>query len=184
VIVISGPSGAGKGTLIREVVRRVPAIRTAVSATTRERRPGEVDGREYHFMSPDDFERLVAEGAFLEHAEYAGNRYGTLRGEVEHTLADGRWVILEIELVGARAIREALPDSASVFIAPPSFAELDRRLRDRGTDSGGEIDRRLEVARDELAAEDEFDHVIVNADRGSAADELEAVVKAIVGEGA
>jgi guanylate kinase len=180
VIVISGPSGAGKGTLIREVVRRVPAITIAVSATTRERRPGEVDGREYHFVSPDDFQRLVGEGAFLEHAEYAGNRYGTLRGEVERTLAGGRWVILEIELAGARAIRETLPDSASVFIAPPSLAELDRRLRDRGTDSGKEIDRRLEVARGELAAEDEFDHVIVNADRRSAADQLEAVVLAIV----
>ena len=148
----------------------------AVSATTRERRPGEVDGREYHFLSEAQFERLVTEGEFVEHVRYAGNRYGTLRGEIDRQLAEGRSVILEIELEGARALRHELADSVSIFIAPPSLDELAARLRRRATDTDDEIERRLATSRRELAAMDEFDHRITNGDVDAAADELRAII--------
>ena len=164
---MTGPSGVGKGTLIRELCREFPEARLSVSATTRAPRSGEVDGRDYHFLSPGDFDRRVEAGEFLEHATYAGNRYGTLRSEVE----DGP-VVLEIEVQGARQVRAALPESVQVFIAPPSTDELRARLLERGTDSPETITRRLEVAEEELAAQDEFDHVIVNDDLNEAVREL------------
>ena len=164
---MTGPSGVGKGTLIRELCREFPEARLSVSATTRGPRSGEVDGRDYHFLSPEDFDRRVEAGEFLEHATYAGNRYGTLRSEVE----DGP-VVLEIEVQGARQVRAALPDSVQVFIAPPSTDELRARLLERGTDSPETIRRRLEVAEEELRAQDEFPHVIVNDDLGEAVREL------------
>ena len=152
-----------------------------MSATTRGRRPGERDGEDYHFLAPEEFARRVDAGEFLEHVEYAGNRYGTLRGEVERNLAEGRSVVLEIELAGARRVRRMLPDAVSVFIAPPSFDELERRLARRAPDSPAEIARRIEVSRWELEAVDEFGHVIVNADRAEATDELERVVRVAIG---
>jgi guanylate kinase len=139
-------------------------------------RPGEVDGVDYHFMSEAAFANAVVDGAFLEHVRYAGNRYGTLRREVDSHLAAGRSVVVEIELEGARAIRTLVPDAVTVFIAPPSMAELERRLADRNTDSAGEIATRLEVSRHELAAMDEFDHCVVNDDLETAADALAAIV--------
>lgn len=169
---VSGPSGAGKGTLIRGALDRVPDLAVAVSATTRAMRPGEVDGREYHFMSRAEFARLVEQGAFLEHAEFAGNRYGTLSSELDRIMGTGRSVILEIELQGARNVRRERPDCVSVFIEPPSLDELARRLRHRATDAEEEIEARLEVARTEMSARDEFDHVILNDDVGRATDEL------------
>jgi guanylate kinase len=181
VIIVSGPSGAGKGTLIEAVLRRFPELSVAVSATTRPMRPGEVDGREYHFLVPDEFERRVAAGAFLEHVTYAGNRYGTLAEEVEGRVAAGRSVLLEIELEGARAVRQRLPESVAVFIAPPSMDELGRRLRDRGTEDEADIARRLEVGRAEIAAIEEFDEIIVNADVPTAAAELAMVVERATG---
>ncbi|HOT23460.1 MAG TPA: guanylate kinase [Thermoleophilia bacterium] len=173
---ISGPSGAGKGTVIALLRRRLGGLSLAVSATTRAPRPGEVDGREYHFMTRDEFEREVAAGAFLEWVEYSGALYGTLRREVEDKLARGDDVLLEIELRGARAVRRAMPEAVLVFIAPPSLDELGRRLRGRGTESDEAVARRLEIAAGELAAADEFDHVVVNDDAERAAAELAAII--------
>jgi guanylate kinase len=153
-----------------------------VSATTRRRRPGESDGVEYHFLTPEEFERRVAEGAFLEHVEYAGNRYGTLRSEVERILGAGSSPLVEIELAGARAVRQAVPEALSIFIAPPSMAELGRRLERRATNTEGEIAARLATSRLELEAMDEFDHVIVNEDVARAAEELAAAIAEGAGE--
>ncbi len=174
---VSGPSGAGKGTLIRGALEQVPALAVAVSCTTRAMRPGEIDGREYHFMSRAEFARLVDQGAFLEHAEFAGNRYGTLASELDRILDGGRSVILEIELQGARNVRALRPDSISIFIAPPSLEELGRRLRERATDADEEIAERLEVARVEMGAESEFDHQILNDDASRATHELVKIIR-------
>jgi guanylate kinase len=174
VLVVTGPSGVGKGTLIRALCRHFPDLRLSVSATTRPPRSGEVNGRDYHFLSPDDFEKRVQEGDFLEHATYAGNRYGTLRSETEDDP-----VVLEIEVQGARQVREAMPDAIQVFIAPPSTEALRERLLDRGTDSPEVIRKRLEVAEEELGAQQEFNHVIVNDDLDRAVQELVDLVARI-----
>lgn len=174
---VSGPSGAGKGTVIRGVLERVDGLALAVSATTRAPRDGEVDGRDYRFLTPEEFERRVAAGDFLEHVSYAGNRYGTLYEEIERHLDAGRSVLVEIELRGARAVRRAIPEALLVFIAPPSPAELQRRLEMRGTDTPQEIAARMQVSREELAATDEFDHVILNADARDAIAELVGVLE-------
>lgn len=176
MIIISGPSGAGKGTLIEGLLARCPGLTVAVSATTRPMRPGEVDGREYHFLDAAEFGRQVDAGEFLEHVVYAGNRYGTLRSEVRRHLDQGRSVVLEIELRGARAVRAAVPDAVSVFIGPPNFEELARRLRARATEADEEIMRRLEESRTELAAMEEFDHRVVNDEVRRATDELIGIV--------
>jgi len=176
VIVITGPSGVGKGTLIRALRARVPELVLAISATTRDPRPGERDGVDYHFLAPAEFERRVAAGEFAEHADYSGRRYGTLRSELERGLETGAAVVLEIEVQGARQVREAMPDAVAVFIAPPDERALRARLTGRGTDSEQQITRRLQTARDELAAQDEFEHVIVNDDLARATDELIALV--------
>ena len=160
--VITGPSGVGKGTLIRGVMDRVGDLELSVSATTRPPRVGEVDGVDYHFLSRQQFDRRVAAGEFLEHADYAGNHYGTLRSELEDRLRAGRPVVLEIEVQGARQVREAMPEALQVFIAPPSLEELRTRLITRGTDDAEEVERRLRVAEGELAAQPEFRHVVVN----------------------
>ena len=161
-IVITGPSGVGKGTLIRGVMDRVGDLELSVSATTRPPRVGEVDGVDYHFLTRQQFDRRVAAGEFLEHADYAGNHYGTLRSELEDRLRAGRPVVLEIEVQGARQVREAMPEAMQVFIAPPSLEELRTRLIARGTDDAEEVERRLRVAEGELAAQPEFRHVVVN----------------------
>jgi len=160
--VITGPSGVGKGTLIRGVMDRVGDLELLVSATTRPPRVGEVDGVDYHFLTRQQFDRRVAAGEFLEHADYAGNHYGTLRSELEDRLRAGRPVVLEIEVQGARQVREAMPEAMQVFIAPPSLEELRTRLIARGTDDAEEVERRLRVAEGELAAQPEFRHVVVN----------------------
>jgi len=181
VFVITGPSGVGKGTLIRELMRRVPDLELSVSATTRAPRAGEVEGRDYHFLTPEQFEQRVEEKDFLEFATYSGNRYGTLRSEVERCLEHGRSVVLEIEVQGAQQVRAAEPDSVQIFIAPPDPAVLRERLIGRGTDSTEAIDERLKVAEQELAAQDDFDHQIVNDDVTRAADELVQVVRSELG---
>jgi guanylate kinase len=177
LFVITGPSGVGKGTLIGRLLEEVPELELSVSATTRGPRDSERDGVHYHFMDEDEFDRRVAAGDFLEHAGYASHRYGTLRSEVEPRLADGRSVVLEIELQGARQIRATMPDAVQVFIAPPSPEDLRRRLEGRGTDSPEQISRRLEVAAEELGARGEFGHVVENDDVERASRELADLVR-------
>jgi guanylate kinase len=177
VFVLSGPSGAGKGTIIALVCERLGGIARAVSATTRSPRPGEQDGREYYFIDRTAFERAVGAAEFLEWVHYSGNLYGTLRAEVDERLAAGQDVILEIELAGARAVREALPEAVAVFIAPPSMAELHERLRCRGTECDAAIASRLHIAETEVAAAHEFDYVVVNDDAGRAAAEVVAIIE-------
>jgi guanylate kinase len=169
ILVITGPSGVGKGTLIKGLLERAPGLELAVSATTRKPRAGEVNGVDYHYLSEADFDRRVAAGEFVEHAEYAGNRYGTLKSELSRP-AGG--IVLEIDVQGARQVRESLPEARLVFIEPPSFEDLERRLTGRASDRPEQIQRRLEAAREELAAAGEFDHRIVNDDVQRAVQEL------------
>jgi guanylate kinase len=176
VVVITGPSGVGKGTLIRGLMERVPTLELSISATTRPARPGEQDGVDYHFLSREEFDRRVAEGEFLEHADYAGRSYGTLRSELEDRVRAGVPVVLEIEVQGARQVREAVPDSLLVFIAPPSPAALRARLLGRGTDDTAEVERRLGAAEEELAAQSDFAHVVVNDRLEDALDRLTTIV--------
>jgi len=174
--VITGPSGVGKGTLVNRLLERHPAIWLSVSATTRAPRYGEEEGVQYFFLERPAFEQLVGRGGLLEWAEFAGNGYGTPRQPVEQQLAAGRPVLLEIELEGARQVRRSFPSGFQIFLKPPSFEELERRIRGRGTDSEEAISRRLERARVELAAESEFDAVLVNADLQVALAELEQLM--------
>ena len=174
VFVVTGPSGVGKGTLIAALLRRHPEAGLSVSATTRPPRPGEEDGVAYHFLTETDFERRLRLGEFVEHATYAGHRYGTLRAELERRTRGGAPVVLEIELQGARQIRESMPSAVLIFIAPPSIETLRERLIARGLDDEAGVARRLEIAATELAARDEFSIVIVNDDVERATDELDA----------
>ncbi|HTA05663.1 MAG TPA: guanylate kinase [Solirubrobacteraceae bacterium] len=176
VFVITGPSGVGKGTLIRGLMERHPQLELSVSATTRGPRPGEQDGVDYHFLTREEFDRRVAEGDFVEHADYAGRSYGTLRSELERRVDAGTPVVLEIEVQGARQVRAAMPEAVQVFIAPPSLDALRTRLIGRGTDDAEEVERRLQVAEEELAAQPEFAHVVVNDRLEDALAQLAAVV--------
>jgi guanylate kinase len=176
MFVITGPSGVGKGTLIRGLMERLPALELSVSATTRSARPGERDGVDYHFLSPEEFARRIAQGDFVEHADYAGRRYGTLRSELEDRIGDGVPVVLEIEVQGARQVRAAMPEALQVFIAPPSLDALRTRLVGRGTDDADEVERRLRVAEHELQAQPEFAHVVVNDRLEDALERLIAIV--------
>jgi guanylate kinase len=157
-------------------MERVGALELSVSATTRPPRPGERDGADYHFLTPEEFDRRVEHGDFVEHADYAGRRYGTLRSELEDRLHAGVPVVLEIEVQGARQVRAAMPEAVQVFIAPPSLAALRTRLIGRGTDDAEEVERRLRVAEQELDAQPEFAHVVVNDRLDEALDRLVAVV--------
>jgi guanylate kinase len=160
--VLSGPSGVGKSTVVAELNRSCPQIWISVSVTTRKPRPGEVDGREYHFVDDSEFDRLVASDALLEWARFAGNRYGTPRVPLNEKLESGVSCLLEIDVAGARQVRRAAPDARLVFLAPPSWDELVRRLTGRGTEPPEVLARRLEAAREELKAADEFDVTLVN----------------------
>jgi guanylate kinase len=177
VFVITGPSGVGKGTLISALLERVPGLELSTSATTRRPRPGERHGREYHFLDPEEFERRVEVGDFLEQATYSGNRYGTLRSEVQERLDEGRSVLLEIEVQGARQVRDAMPEAVQIFIAPPDEGALRERLISRDTDTSEAIEARLATARSELAARDEFAHEVVNDDVQQAGSELEELIR-------
>ena len=172
--VLSGPSGVGKGTVVAAVRRRHPDVWLSVSATTRPRRPREVEGVHYLFVDPAEFARMVAQDELLEHASYAGNSYGTPRTPVLRQLDSGLPALLEIELQGARLVRAAMPEAHLVFLNPPSWEELVRRLTGRGTEDDARVRRRLQLAREEMAAEAEFDEVIVNDSVEQAADRLVA----------
>jgi guanylate kinase len=175
--VLSGPSGVGKGTVVKALSRRVPTLWVSVSVTTRLPRPGEIEGRDYHFVNDARFDAMVASGAFLEHAKYGKYRYGTPRQPVDDELLLGVPALLEIDLQGARQVRAAKPDVFCVFLKPPSWDELVRRLTGRATEAADVAAARLERARLELAAEDEFDAVVVNASIEQACDELVALLR-------
>lgn len=174
--VLSGPSGVGKGTLVRALLERHPELWLSVSATTRPPREGEVEGVHYFFLSAEGFEQQVKEDGFLEWATFAGNHYGTPRAAVEKRLAEGQPVLLEIEVEGARQVRQTFPTGLQIFVAPPSFEELERRIRGRGTEAEEAIQRRLGRAREELAAAPEFDAVLVNGDLKEAGQALERLM--------
>jgi guanylate kinase len=175
VFVVTGPSGAGKGTLIELVLPRFPELALAVSATTRPLRPGEEDGVHYWFLTRDDFGRRTASGAFLEWVDYVGNSYGTLNSEIDRLRGEGKAPLLELETEGALRVKRRVEGAVTVFVTAP-VAELERRLRDRATESSGVIEERLDMARHQLELRDRFDHVIENDDRDRAADELAAIV--------
>jgi guanylate kinase len=177
VFVITGPSGVGKGTLIRGLLERIPELELSISATTRKPRPGEQDGVDYHFLTPEEFAARVDAGDFVEHATYSGNRYGTLRCELERRVRRGAPVVLEIEVQGARQVREAIPEAVAVFIAPPSLEALRARLVGRGTDTAEQVDERLGTAGRELEARSEFAHEVVNDRLEEAIAELEGIVR-------
>lgn len=180
LIVVSGPSGAGKSTLIRASLEAVPKLAYSVSATTREPRPGEVDGKDYIFLSQEEFERWIEENRFLEWAEYSGNLYGTPEKKVEELLDQGKSVILEIELQGARQVRMKRPDAVMVFVRAPSLEETRRRLTGRATETEEALESRLATAEGEVAASDEFDYEIVNEVREQARKDMIELMKSIV----
>jgi guanylate kinase len=176
LIVLTGPSGVGKGTLMQELLKRHPELYYSVSATTRSPRPGEINGQNYYFISRSKFEQLVAQGEFLEWAEFAGNYYGTPREAVLNQVQSGKLVVLEIELEGARQIRTSFHGTLSIFILPPSLNELESRIRGRAQDSEDAIARRLCRAQEEIQAADEFDVQIVNDDLHNALNAIEATL--------
>jgi len=178
VLVVTGTSGAGKGTLEKILLERMPEVELAVSATTREQRPGEQNGREYWFITPEKFERLVDEGEFLEYVDLPwGARSGTLRSEIDRIQANGRVPLLDLETDGALRVQEAIAGSVTIFVDAPTFEELERRLRERATESSGEIQVRLDLARKQQTLKERFDHVIVNDDVERAAQELTEIVR-------
>lgn len=184
LIVVSGPSGAGKSTLIRDALENVPELAYSVSATTRAPREGEVDGREYIFISRDEFERWISEGRFLEWAEYSGNLYGTPEHPVEEFMDRGLSVILEIELQGARKVRERRPDAVMVFVKAPSLEETRRRLEGRATETSEAMQTRMQTAVTEVSARGEFDYELTNGERESARQSMLELMQSIVkGEG-
>lgn len=178
LVVLSGPSGVGKNTVLNEVLPIVPDLVYSVSVTTRAARDGEVDGQSYYFVSDDEFERMRKDGELLEWAEFVGRKYGTPRGYIVEQLAQGHTVIMDIDIQGAAQIRAALPEAVSVFLMPPSFDELHRRIHGRGLDSESAIARRLSSAKAELQAVNEYDYVIVNDDVKKAAWQLQAIIAA------
>ena len=178
VVVVTGTSGAGKGTLEAAVMPRLPELELAISATTRERRAGEEHGREYYFVTDEEFQRMLEVGEFLEHVDFEwGQRVGTLWSEIARIQSRGKAPLLDLETHGALAVQREIEDSVTVFVRAPSFEELARRLRARATESGGEIDKRLERAKRQLEQQDEFDYVIVNDDVTRAAEELFEIVQ-------
>lgn len=181
LVVVSGPSGVGKGTVVAALRRRLPEVEVSVSATTRAPRPGEVEGRDYRFLDEESFDRLVAEGAFLEWARFNTSRYGTPWSSVSEALERGSVVVLEIDVQGARLVRDRYPSAVLVFLRPPDDAALRDRLEARGVDDPEEVARRVDIARWELERVGEFDHVVVNDEVARAADELARIIRGTFG---
>jgi guanylate kinase len=180
LIVVSGPSGAGKSTLIRAALDAVPSLAYSVSATTRRPREGEVDGRDYIFLSREEFEKWISEGRFLEWAEYSDNLYGTPEHRVEELLRSGLSVILEIELQGARIVREKRPDAVMIFVRAPSLEETRKRLEGRATENSEALEARMTTALSEVSARSEFDYEVVNDDRERAREDMIRTIENIV----
>lgn len=178
LLVLSSPSGGGKSTIARKLVQERDDVAFSVSATTRPMRPGETDGKDYHFLSDEEFDRRLESGGFLEWATYDGRRYGTLVSEVQRIFEEGSNVLLDIEIEGARQVRRQFPDAVTVFVLPPSGAELAARLRRRDTESEEQVARRLERAQEELRAAGEYDYVVVNDDLVVAVEQVAAIVEA------
>ena len=176
LIVFSGPSGVGKGTVLKEYLKKFPNTAFSVSATTRAPREGEVDGQHYYFMTRSDFDQLVDQGGFLEHAQFAGNCYGTPRGPVDKNLEQGIDVVLEIEVQGALQVKEKCPDAILIFVMPPSYAELRRRLIGRGTEDMATVERRLSNAAREMGIAKEYDYIVINDSVEDAALQLENII--------
>ncbi|WP_036482169.1 guanylate kinase [Myxosarcina sp. GI1] len=176
LITIVGPSGVGKGSIARSLQQRHSEIHLSVSATTRKPRDGEIEGKDYYFLSKSEFEAAISNNEFLEWAKYAENYYGTPKTQVKQQIANGKLVLLEIELAGARQIAKTYPEALRIFILPPSLEELERRIRNRGKNSEESISQRLKIARDEIAAKDEFDVRVVNENLERAIAEVEAVI--------
>jgi guanylate kinase len=178
VVVVTGTSGAGKGTLEKRLLERMPELELAVSATTREQRPGEQNGREYWFIRPEKFARLVEDDEFLEYVDLPwGARSGTLRSEIDRIQANGKVPLLDLETDGALRVQETIPGAVTIFVDAPTFEELERRLRERATESSGEIQVRLDLARKQQELKDRFDYAIVNDEVDRAADELVGIVR-------
>jgi guanylate kinase len=176
LFVVTGPSGAGKGTLIKGLLARRSDLELAVSATTRPRRPGEIDGKDYHFLSEEEFLERVERGEFLEHVVYVSGRYGTLRSEIQRIFAAGKSCVLELETIGAKNVQESWPGAVTIFVEAPSVEELERRLRERATETSGVIEERLEVARRQIEEAADFAYVVVNDDVERAVGELDGIV--------
>jgi guanylate kinase len=176
LIVITGPSGVGKGTIVRSLLARHPELYLSISATTRQPRPGEIDGKDYYFVSKQQFETMIQAGEFLEWAEYAGNYYGTPKSKIEKFITEGKLILLEIELIGARMVHQIFPDALLLFILPPSLEELEARLRGRRKDSEEAINQRLARSKEEIAARGEFNICIVNDDLENAIAQVEKTI--------
>lgn len=178
LIVVSAPSGTGKHTILERVLRDDPRLEYSISATSRPPRPGEVDGREYYFLTRDEFQRRVGAGDFVEWAEVHGNLYGTLREELERRTAQGRDVVLEVDVQGMRHFRNSSLDPVTVFVAPPSLDELEHRLRGRGSEKPEDVALRLKNAREEMAARHSFDYIVINDEVARAVADLQAIIRA------
>ena len=178
LLVISAPSGAGKGTIIKRLMDDDRSLKLSVSATTRAPRPGEIDGEDYFFLSRGEFDDLVKNGEMLEHAEYVGNCYGTPKGPVESWLEDGQDVILEIDVQGGQQVKKIMPECVSIFILPPSMKELENRLRGRSTEMDAVVDARLQAAREEVRHAEEYDYVVINDTVDKAVEDIKTIIAA------
>ncbi len=179
LILFSGPSGVGKDTVLDIVLNKDKSLQKSISLTTRDIRENEVDGKDYYFISMDEFENMIAQGQVLEFAKYGSNLYGTPKAPVDKWLSEGKTVILKIEVQGASRIKELYPDSIAIFVLPPSMKELENRLRSRGTENEDDIEKRLDIAREEVKRSKDYDFIVINDDLESASDNVLSIVKAL-----